>query len=116
MSVQRSRVLLYLRQSDSSGASDYSLSIVVTMTMQTPRRSSLTMDRVRSRSDAGVNLRNGQDEPPMGSLTNQEREILEAYRVLDEADRVLLWSGLLTLLDQQGVGIPDEESATWDRE
>ncbi len=50
------------------------------------------------------------------SLTDNAAELLAIYRDLDEADRVLLWSALLTLLDQQGVRIPDEESATWDRE
>ncbi len=33
-------------------------------------------------------------------LTDQERAFLEAYRELDEADRVLLWCAMLTLLDQ----------------
>ncbi len=49
-------------------------------------------------------------------LTDEGAELLAIYRELDEADRVLLWSALLTLLDQQGGRIRDEESATWDRE
>ncbi len=49
-------------------------------------------------------------------LTDEGAELLAIYRELDEVDRVLLWSALLTLLDQQGGRIPDEESATWDRE
>lgn len=39
--------------------------------------------------------------PPIGSLTDQERELLAIYVELDDADRVLLWSALPTLLDRQ---------------
>ncbi len=55
------------------------------------------------------------DDVPRGPQTAEEAEFLAAYRDLDEADRVLLCSALLTLLDQQGVRLPDEKSATWDR-
>ncbi len=41
-----------------------------------------------------------------GPLTDQERELLATYRDLDDADRVLLWSALLTELDRRPT--PDE--------
>ena len=40
------------------------------------------------------------DQPPEPE-TDQERAFLAAYRALDEAERVRLWSDVLTLLDQQ---------------
>ncbi len=46
------------------------------------------------------------DDSPLGLLTGQERDFLEAYRDLDDADRVLLWSALLTELDRRPT--PDE--------
>jgi len=46
------------------------------------------------------------DDSPLGPLTDQERELLAAYRDLDEADRVLLWSALLTEVDRRPT--PDE--------
>ncbi len=46
------------------------------------------------------------DDSPLGPLTDQERELLAAYRDLDDADRVLVWSALLTELDRRPT--PDE--------
>ncbi len=46
------------------------------------------------------------DDARLGPQTDQERELLEAYRDLDDAGRVLLWSALLTELDRRPT--PDE--------
>ncbi len=47
-----------------------------------------------------------------GPQTDQERELLAAYRELDEADRVLLWNAMLTELGQGSYPEPDEESCS----
>ncbi|MDP9357797.1 MAG: hypothetical protein M3R02_21415 [Chloroflexota bacterium] len=46
-------------------------------------------------------MRTPDDQPPTPPIepeTNLERELLEGYRDLDEADRVMVWSALLRLL------------------
>ncbi len=48
------------------------------------------------------------DHSPLSPLTDQEREFLEAYRDLDESDRVFVWSAILTELGRRP--IPDEDS------
>ncbi len=40
-------------------------------------------------------------EPPIEPATDQEWELLEAYRDLDEADRVLVWSTMLRELGRR---------------
>ena len=42
--------------------------------------------------------------------TDQDREFLAAYRELGAADRVLLWSAMLTNLGRRPDPEPDEES------
>ncbi len=42
--------------------------------------------------------------------TDQEAAFLAAYRNMDEADRVQLWSEVLTLLDQQA----SRSAPAWD--
>ncbi len=39
--------------------------------------------------------------PPVEPETDQERELSEAHRELDEADRVLVWSFILTELGRR---------------
>ncbi len=63
------------------------------------------MNRPLSLSAAGAD----DQHPLLKPETAEERDFLEAYLDLDDADRVLLWSALLTLLEQQGVRIPDEQ-------
>ncbi len=36
------------------------------------------------------------DDSPLGPLTDQERDFLEAYRELDDADQVFIWHFILT--------------------
>ncbi len=57
-----------------------------------------------TRRDADMSTPTGQ---PIEPETDQERELLKAYRALADADRVLVWSALLTLLDEQGVLIEE---------
>ena len=49
------------------------------------------MGHRRSKSDAGVTGSGDPNDRPAEPETEQEQEFLEAYRALDEADRVLLW-------------------------
>lgn len=62
-----------------------------------------------TRRDAGVSSPDDDDDPRTGPLTDQEREFLEAFRELGEADRVLVWSAILTELGRHAD--PAEEEA-----
>ncbi len=55
-----------------------------------------------------MSIPNDDDSPP-GPQTPEEAEFLEAYRELDEADRVLVWSAILTELGRHAD--PAEEEA-----
>ncbi len=62
-----------------------------------------------TRSNAGASIPNDDDNSPLGPLTDQEREFLEAFRELGEADRVRVWNAILTELGRHAD--PAEEEA-----
>ncbi len=73
----------------------------------TARPTPVVASMAPTQRDAGVIIPNN-DDSPLGPLTDQERELLEAYRDLDDADRVLAWSALLSELGRRPG--PDESN------
>ncbi len=54
-----------------------------------------------------MSIPDDQNDERTGTQMPEETEFLEAYRGLDEADQVLVWSTILTELSRRGD--PDEE-------
>ncbi len=50
-------------------------------------------------------------QPLIEPETDQERELLEIYRDLDEVDRVLVWAAILTELGRRSEPVLDEGPA-----
>ncbi len=56
---------------------------------------------MRLRSDASVSSPDDRDDERTGPQTPEEVEFLAAFRELDEPDRVLVWSTILTELGRR---------------